>query len=261
MSEAAIHLRTETARSTRTGVITARQIEGATSQARAQSRDIGLTDAAARGQGRFTIRCTASGARVCMFRYTRRDGRRDILKIADYDPRGVSGLTLQEAREQAGELAKTAAGGQDLRSLFAQQERERVDAESASVAEQRKAASGSLEELFRVYVTTLQGRESHNDARAIFKLHVTGPFPGLVTTKASFVRAEELRNVLARLIEAGKGRTAAKLRTYLRAAYALAMRAALDPTVPEGSSDLRSRSIRRIDCRAWLSIPRPAIAP
>jgi len=197
-----------------------------------------------------------------MFRYTRRDGCRDILKIAeDYDPRGVSGLTLQEAREKAGELAKTAAGGQDLRSLFAQQERERVDAESASVAEQRKAASGSLEELFRVYVTTLQGRESHNDARAIFKLHVTDPFPGLVRTKASFVRAEELRNVLARLIEAGKGRTAAKLRTYLRAAYALAMRAALDPTVPEGSSDLRSRSIRRIDCRAWLSIPRPAIAP
>ena len=38
---------------------------------------------------------------------------------------------------------------------------------------------------------------------------------------------------LARLIEAGKGRTAAKLRAYLRAAFGLAMRAGLDPTLPE----------------------------
>ncbi|WP_448252196.1 hypothetical protein [Ottowia oryzae] len=45
------------------------------------------------------------------------------------------------------------------------------------------------------------------------------------------VKAEELRDVLARLIEAGKGRTAVKLRAFLRAAVGMAMRAGLDLTL------------------------------
>ena len=81
-------------RGARAGVITAREIDAATSRARAGGNDIWLTDPGARGQGRFTIRCTPAGARVCMYRYTRRDGTRDIIKVADYDPRGVAGMTL-----------------------------------------------------------------------------------------------------------------------------------------------------------------------
>lgn len=38
--------------------------------------------------------------------------------------------------------------------------------------------------------------------------------------------------MLARLIEAGKGRTAGKLRSYLQAAFAQALRAELDPAAP-----------------------------
>jgi integrase len=82
-------------------------------------------------------------------------------------------------------------------------------------------------------VGTLKGRESHYDAQSIFKLHVSGPFPKLAARPAGQVEAEELRDVLARLIEAGKGRTAAKLRAFLRAAFGMAMRAGLDPTLPE----------------------------
>ena len=55
----------------------------------------------------------------------------------------------------------------------------------------------------------------------------------LATRPAAQLKAEELRDALARLIEAGKGRTAAKLRAYLRAPFGLAMRAGLDPTLPE----------------------------
>ena len=58
------------------------------------------------------------------------------------------------------------------------------------------------------------------------------PFPKLVARPAAQVQAEELRDVLARLIDAGTGRTAAKLRAYLRAAFGMAMRAGLDPTIP-----------------------------
>lgn len=221
------------AKASRVSMITAREIEAASGRAKADARDVWLTDPAARGQGRFTIRCTPSGARVCMYRHTRADGTRDILKVADYDPRGVVGMTLHEAREKAGELARLAAGGNNLRALFTEKDQAKAAAEQAVVVAKRKAERGSLQELFRVYVSTLDGRQSHYDAQSIFKLHVTGPFPDLVARPAAQVTAEALRDVLARLIDAGKGRTAAKLRAYLRAAYGLAMRAGLDPTLPE----------------------------
>jgi integrase len=239
----------------RSGVVTAREIEAASTRAKSEARDIWLTDPAARGQGRFTIRCTPSGARVCMYRYTLADGSRDIVKVADYDPRGVVGMTLHEAREKAGELARLAAGGKDLRALFAEKDQDMAAAEQARAAAHRKAERGSLQALFRAYVTTLEGRESHYDAQSIFKLHVIVPFPELVARPAAQVTAEQLRDVLARLIDAGKGRTAGKLRAYLRAAYSMAMRAGLDPTLPEALTafDVQANPADRLPSLAQFS--------
>jgi integrase len=226
-------LRTTRNKVARGGVITAREIDTGTSKARASKKDVWLTDPGARGQGRFTIRCTPSGARVCMYRYTRGDGTRDILKVADYDPRGVAGMTLHEAREKAGELARLAGAGNNVRVFLNERDEAKAAAAEAALAAKRNASRGSLAAMFRVYVGTLQGRESHYDAQSIFKLHVSGPFPKLAARPAAHVKAEELRDVLARLIEDGKGRTAAKLRAFLRAAFGMAMRAGLDPTLPE----------------------------
>lgn len=217
----------------RGGVITAREIDVATSKARASRKDFWLTDPGVRGRGRFTIRCTPSGARICMYRYTRADGTRDTLRVGDYDPQGVAGLTLHQARERAGELVRLAVGGNDVRVLLLEREEARAAAAEASLAARRNASRGSLAAMYRVYVSTLHGRESHYDAQSVFKLHLSGPFPDLVLRPAAKVKAEELRDVLARLIEAGKGRTAAKLRAYLRAAFGMAIRAGLDPTLPE----------------------------
>jgi integrase len=168
-----------------------------------------------------------------MYRYTRRDGTRDILKVADYDPRGVVGMRLHEARERAGGMARLADASGDLRAALDARNVAAVAAAQAAEAEQRKAEQGSLAALFRAYASTLNGRQSHYDAQSIFRLHVSEPFPLLAARPAASVKAEELRDALARLIESGKGRTAAKLRAYLRAAFGLAMRAGLDPTLPE----------------------------
>ena len=217
----------------RGGVITAREIDVATSKARASRKDIWLTDPGVRGRGRFTIRCTPNGARICMYRYTRADGTRDTLRVGDYDPQGVAGFSLHQAREKAAELVRLAAGGDDVRVLLIEREEARAAAAEAALAARRNASRGSLAAMYRVYASTLQGRESHYDVQSVFKLHLSGPFPNLAARPAGQVKAEELRDVLARLIEAGKGRTAAKLRAYLRAAFGMAMRAGLDPTLPE----------------------------
>lgn len=243
------------AKGARGGVITAREIDAATIRARAEGKDVWLTDPGARGQGRFTIRCTSSGARVCMYRYTRVNGTRDVLKVADYDPRGVTGLTLHEAREKAGELARLAGAGNNVRIMLTQREEAKVAAADAAEVAKARAERGSLAALFKVYVGTLQGRQSHYDAESIFKLHVSGPFPKLAARPAAQATAEELRDVLARLIDAGKGRTAAKLRAYLRAAFGMAMRASLDPTLPEALTafDVQSNQADRLPSLAQFS--------
>ena len=248
-------IRVESVKTARVAMVTAREIEAASNKAKVEGKDVWLTDPAARGQGRFMVRCTAAGARVCMYRQTLADGTRDTLKVADYDPRGVSGMTLHEAREKAGEFARYAAGGNSLRAKFAEHEQAKVEAQALAVEAQRRAQRGSLDSLMNVYVSTLMGRQSHDDAQSIFRLHVSEPFPELVKRGAASVKAEQLRDVLARLIDAGKGRTAAKLRAYLRAAYGLAMRASLDPTIPAALTafDVESNPADRLPSLAQFS--------
>lgn len=227
----------EAANGTRASIITARQIEAAAVKAKATGKDEWLTDPAPRGAGRLGVRCRPSGARSVVYRFTKSDGTRDALVLGAYDATGRAGLDLTEARAKAGELQRLhAAGITDLREHFAaleQADKARTEAErQAAAAEQARAARGSLQALLNAYVKSLEGRQSHDDAEGLFRLHVTEAFPELVQAQAATIKAEQFRDVLAKLIDAGKGRTAAKLRAYLRAAYSMAMRAGLDPTVP-----------------------------
>jgi len=214
----------------RTGMVTTAAIEKATRAAKRTGSDVWLTDPGARGEGRFTVRCTPAGARVGMFRYTLPDGTRDTLRVGAYDPAGRDGLTLTELRRRAGEWARLLQTGvRDLREHFAAVEQaERTRREIA----ERQAARGTLQGLLDAYVVTLGTRSSAKDARLMFKLHIVEAFPALAKTPAAEIEPEQLRDVLAKLIEAGKGRTAGKLRSFLRASFALASRARLDPAVP-----------------------------
>ena len=221
----------------RAGIITARQIEAASAKAKTTGKDEWLTDPAPRGAGRLGVRCRPSGARSVVYRYTRADGARDALVLGNYEATGVRGLDLGEARAKAGELLRLHQSGiTDLREHFVeleQADKARSEAERAAAAiEQQQAERGSLQALLDAYCKSLDGRQSQSDARGLFRLHVIEAFPELASAKAATIRAEQFRDVLAKLIEADKGRTAAKLRAYLRAAFGMAMRAGLDPTVP-----------------------------
>ena len=226
----------------RGGKFTTREIEGATLEAKSTGKDVWLTDAGSRGEGRFACRCYPSGARAFVFRYVNAAGKRDPLPIGMYDPKGVDGLTLEEGRRKGGEWARLYQSGvTDLREHFAEAAAASASAKTekaaATEAATRKAKRGSLSKLIDAYAATLVGRESHYDVKNVLRLHVQDAFPELAAKHAATVKAEQFRDVLARLIEADKGRTAAKLRAYLRAAYSLAMRAGLDPTVPEAMAE------------------------
>ena len=199
--------------------------------------DMWLTDATKeRGVGRLRLRANGKGGRF-YYRYSM-DGKQAQVLLGVYDSTGQAGLTLKGARIKAGELSKIYQSGvHDLHAFLAQQEAERQAAIKAAAAArdiaERQAKSGSLEALCNGYVAHLErlGKTSAKAVRSLFRKDVFKKFPSLSATRAQDISHRDINTVLAALIDANKGRTAGKARSYLRAAYTLALNAEYDPTV------------------------------
>jgi len=95
----------------------------------------------------------------------------------------------------------------------------------AQQAMEAAKSTRTLQKLLDAYVAHLntQGRRSHVDANQIFKRHVTQAWPAMAEAPAVDLTPDQVLDMLRRLIESGKGRTANKLRSYLRAAYQCAL--------------------------------------
>ena len=96
------------------------------------------------------------------------------------------------------------------------------------------AAQFTLQNLLNAYADHLEalGRQSHGDARSIFKHHVTNAWPAVAATPANQVTPEQVADMMRKVLEAGKGRTANKLRSYVRAAYQTAIAARSKASIP-----------------------------
>lgn len=105
----------------------------------------------------------------------------------------------------------------------------------AALVEARKVSEQyTLAKLLSDYCDHLEtlGRRSHKDARSIFGLHVMAAWPKVAAMPAKEVTAEQFADMMRRLIEAGKGRTANKLRSYARSAFQIAKSAKSKPSIP-----------------------------
>ncbi len=185
-------------------------------------------DPGARGAGRLQVIKLGNGGLAWYFRYTRSDGKRDALPLG-------TDLTLAEARGQSAQLSRRyQAGERDLRvHLETEQraaERSRQDAED-SEKQGKKLAAATLGVLLTAYCDQLDraGKESASDVRKALIRHVKTPWPDLWSKPATQVDTDDLLQVVARLVHEDKLREAAKLRSYIRAAYAAAIAARHDP--------------------------------
>lgn len=77
-----------------------------------------------------------------------------------------------------------------------------------------------------------QGRRSHADVRSIVKLHVVKPWPRVTSLPANQVSGEQIADMMRRVVELDKDRTANKLRSYVRAAYQTAKAARSKASIP-----------------------------
>lgn len=195
------------------------------------------SDPAERGAGRLQARAWTGGVNF-VYRYTAPDGSRVRLPLGAFDPQGRDGPTLKQARAKAADLAKLyQSGNRDLRGLQAAEQqgaqRQREAAERQRKAEARAAEvaaasqQATLGALLNAYVEQLR-RDAKPSAREVelsLNRHIRDAWPLLWATPASDIAMEDGITILSRLVGDGKLREAAKLRSYMRAAFAAAIRA------------------------------------
>jgi integrase len=196
-----------------------------------------LTDGGSRGTGRLAARIKPSGVYL-YFQYFHGSQRR-WLPLGPYDESGERGLSLIQARDRTAELsALYRSGVHDLHSHVERQQRAEEEAvksaELAAATAAEEAKRGTLKQLLTAYTSHLEkaGKSSARDVRSIFGKHVFEASPELSGRKAIELSIDDFVGLVSRLVEVGKGRTADKLRSYLRSAFQLALESKTNPAAP-----------------------------
>ena len=137
-------------------------------------------------------------------------------------------ITADKARKLAMERLGEMTAGSDLNAV----RRARVETRKAEQNAKAQAADFTVKALCDWYVKhqVALGKESAKDAAGIFAKHVEGTEYSAMPARD--LTAKQATTVIRSVVEAGHKRTAAKLRAYLRAAYALAQGADTNPQAP-----------------------------
>lgn len=205
-----------------------------------------LADGAIRpGAGSLKIRkrATAQGSVTEWIFEWHREGKPRRSSLGRYSTvEAENCLTLSQAREVAAQWQAAIKAGTDP-AAQRMLDREEVRVQQArAVAEFKTSAERSLAAMLAMYITSLRERgkeDSAYDAENMFKNHVLDAFPGFAELPASAITPEHVSRILGRLVGPGvvgkKGRTALKIRSYMSAAFNLALGASVDPMAPNAA--------------------------
>ena len=189
-----------------------------------------LRDPAPKGAGRLLARKTKAGATIFYFRYTLPTGERDTLPLGTYEAKSKGGFSLKEIRLKSSELSRLyQAGTKNIRTHvehLRKAESETVDTESM------EATRTTLKSLIAGYCDDLQqrGKVSASGVRSELNHYVVDQFDALCQRPAKDLIPRDFNPLFEGMISRGIGRTTAKIRSHLHAAYQTAMRAENDPT-------------------------------
>lgn len=193
-----------------------------------------LTDASCPG---LKVRVTAGGAKAYVFesKLNRQTIRLTIGDVLTW-PLESTAPHQPGAREEARRLQALIDRNEDPRDIARQKGVERAARRAAEAAAQREAEhrhKHTLRALCEVYADRLeaQGKPAARDARSLFRCHVYTQAE-TADRPARELKAVDLASLVRRVHRAGKERAAAKLRSYLHAAYEAALRSPLDPVLP-----------------------------
>ena len=226
-------------------ILTDAGIRAAFSTARKSNKTIWVSDGyVPKSHGGLQLRAEPHGGGRWYWRYTSPESKKIRISLGVLSLTKVAGsLTLNEARSEVALKASLYQKDEsrDVREHL-KRELERVETkrkadaltEAAKVQAKIAAEKHTLSGLMDAYVEHLekQGKQAAYDAKNLFKNHVKNTHTAIAAKPANTVTAHDIVALLRPLTESEKGRTAAKLRSYLRAAYSLAAGAALNPDAP-----------------------------
>lgn len=206
-----------------------------------------LADGAIRpGAGSLKVRkrITAGGVVTEWLFEWNRDGKTSRQSIGRYSVTEAENyLTLPQARAEAARLQASIKVGEDPAAQREIERAEKKAQQAATVAKVREAAEKTLIAMLRAYVAALRDKGKSGtayDVENMFTNHVELAFPDLATLPAAQITPEHVSRILARLVgtdvEQKKGRTALKLRSFMSAAFKLALGAATDPMAPAAAA-------------------------
>lgn len=165
-------------------------------------------------------------------------------KASRYSPKEQEGfLNIAQARELARKVQADVQAGIDPAMQRELIKASTQKSQAAAIIKLKESQEKTLAALMAAYVTSLQTKskvKSAYDVANLVKNHITKPFPALAALPASEVTPQDISRILTRLVGPDvvikKGRTALKLRSYMAAAFKLAIGAELDPMAPDSAS-------------------------
>ena len=200
-----------------------------------------LTIQKVRPIGSLQVRKQTSGAAMFMWRYSH-GTHSERVTIGIYDsaapPKSLEpsprGYSLAAAIRKAEELSLQHHRHRDEGGRPALLEAQKKE-KSATQAAALEASRCTLQNLLHDYSNYLEklGRSSHRETRSIFARHVIEPWPKLAVLPAKEISAEQIADMMRKVMTDGKGRTANKLRSYIRAAYQTAKASRTKASIPE----------------------------
>lgn len=223
--------------------LSASRIKSAQERAKAEHRDLWLSDdQGTRGIGRLVIRVTPYTESRFYFRPPRAAKRKsEAIPLGLYSRTLRDGyLTLTEARERAANIWSSLNRNPDGDLI------EPVSPPVAPVSTPLYADQPVFKEistfptliaLCRSYAQILEddGKASAREVKGTFERYIAPS--NLANQIAREIKPEAFTNLIRDVINKVSGRTGARVRSYLHAAYARAMRARLDPSAPVGLVD------------------------
>lgn len=219
-----------------------------------------LIEDAPRGCGRFMARLRPNGERHFYFRYTSSSSERVFLPLGVYDPAGVDGLTLKEARLKAGELSRLYQSGirdlrehiqaeEEARTAAREAEQQRLATEKAALEEvkAKQAARKTVQDLFDHWakVDLINRKDGGDEVRRMFNKDV---LPLLGNMPLEEVRKGHITEVTDVLLARGVNRMAKLIFSLMRQMFRFAVDRDLidhDPTASIRKAKIGGKDVER----------------
>lgn len=181
-------------------------------------------DLAGRGAGAIVMRKRSENApATAYFRYFF-EGKRQFVAIGRYRVTPKSpGVSLAEIRTAALELSASLNDHPDLKKHIEQQRIDEADEKSEHARLSAiESAKGTFRQLFVSYIADRAAagvrKDQGRDLSNIMKKNLE-PFPELMAMRARDIQPAHINQILSRIVERGVLRQAAKVRSFLMAAF------------------------------------------